>query len=271
MATPLKDNIWARMKVDETSQPLTAGIAYANKYLVLDANKGFTGIGISTMSLSSAGGDSAKLLSLEATVLAGTTGWRQGALNITMSRASDQALTAWDGNPDCGLKIQVNNRASNVGGAGGTRAIDVQARNRLVNTWVNTCEINGRNDSGATTTQLIPVHIRAENYGTVSTEIIGLDIELSSENDTGSPDKCGIRIRNTDLSGMTVVKSAIRMSNTSTNGFGALLDLTGLTAANGTIISTSGTVPTTFAGRIRFLDASGNPMWIPYYSSSNEA
>jgi hypothetical protein len=32
------------MKVDETSQPLTAGTAYANKYVVLDADKNFSGI-----------------------------------------------------------------------------------------------------------------------------------------------------------------------------------------------------------------------------------
>jgi len=45
MPTPLKDNIWARMKVDETSQPLTAGTAYANKYVVLGASKEITGLG----------------------------------------------------------------------------------------------------------------------------------------------------------------------------------------------------------------------------------
>ena len=49
MPTPLKDNIWARMKVDETSQPLTAGTAYANKYVVLDASKGIATITSATI------------------------------------------------------------------------------------------------------------------------------------------------------------------------------------------------------------------------------
>jgi hypothetical protein len=49
MPTPLKDNIWARMKIDETSQPLTAGVAYANKYVVLDASKGIATITSATI------------------------------------------------------------------------------------------------------------------------------------------------------------------------------------------------------------------------------
>jgi hypothetical protein len=200
-----------------------------------------------------------------------TKGARQGAVAIQLDRTSGYAMTAWDGNPDCGLKIAVNNRAANGTSANGVRAFDIQARNRSTNAWVKTMELNCRNDSGAETVSLYGLHIRCENYGTVGTDIIGLDIEMSSENDTSSPTKDAIVIRNTDASGMTAVGSVIKLSNTSTNGFTNLFDLTGLTAANSTLISTSGTEATTFAGRLRILDAAGSAAYINLYSTSGEA
>lgn len=229
-----------------------------------------------TIANSQAGGDSPKALLVDVDVLTGTAGYRQGAIQVTIDRAVGQQFTAgWDGNPDNGVKIIANNRANNLDGVneiGGIRALDAQARNRGTNlAWVKAIEFNGRNDSGCTVDSLSVVHLRAENYGTVNDSIVALDIEMSSENDTSSPTKQAILVRNTDLSGMTVVDSVLAVSNTSTNGFGALVDLTGLTAANGTLISTSGSAATTWAGRIRVLDAAGAAAWINIYSTSGEA
>ncbi len=230
----------------------------------------------SPFTISLAGSGSAYGMQFNINVLTGTDGLRQGGVDLNLERASDQPFIAtWDGNPDCGLSIVANNRASNLDGAtliGAVRALNLQARNRGTNVaWVKTVELNARNDSGKNTNSLHGMHIRIENYGTVNDDLVGLDIELSCENDTGSPTKDAILVRNTDLSGMSVVGSVIKLSNTSTNGFGALLDLTGIAAANGTLISTSGTDATTFAGRIRIVDASGTAAWINLYSTSNEA
>jgi len=133
--------------------------------------------------------------------LAGAGGFRQGALNISVARQSGQSVT-WDGNPDCALKILVTNYAANAAGEGACRAIDIQARNRGTNAgWVNSLNANVRNDSGKTTGSLSGIDIRIENYGTITTELVGININLSTENNTGAPLAYGLRIRNTDASG----------------------------------------------------------------------
>lgn len=230
----------------------------------------------SPFTISLAGSGSAYGAQFNINALTGTDGLRQGGLDVNLERASDQGFTAtWDGNPDCGVSIVANNRANNLDGVtpiGAVRALNIQARNRGSNiAWVEGVELNARNDSGKVCTTLYGMHIRIENYGTVADALYGLDIEMSSENDTSSPTKDAIIVRNTDLSGMSVVGSVIKLSNTSTNGFGALLNLEGMAAANGTLISTSGTAADTFAGRIRIVDASGTAAWINIYSVSNEA
>src|SRR3990167_2669147 len=83
-----------------------------------------------------AGGDSPSGFRILQEVLAaagtgGTGAFRQGALNLQISRAAAQADTAWDGNPDCGLKLIATNHATgNASGEGAVRGIDAQARNR---------------------------------------------------------------------------------------------------------------------------------------------
>lgn len=216
------------------------------------------------------GGDSVLGNQTAIAVLAGA-GARQGASNIQISRAIGQDFT-WDGNPDCGIKVIARNYAANASDEGAERGIDIQARNSGTDiSWCNAANFNARNDSGSSASQLQGILIRVENYGTLNTEAVGLDVNMSIENDTGSPVKDAIRVRNTDASGMTACNAVMSISNTSTNGFTNLFDLTGLTAANATLISTSGTAATTWAGRIRILDASGVAAWINIYSTSNEA
>lgn len=216
------------------------------------------------------GGDQAEGNQVNLNALAGK-GVRQGAINVTITRALGQDFT-WDGNPDCGIKVIARNYAANAANQGAERGIDIQARNSGTNiSWCNAGNFNARNDVGKTAYQLQGITIRCENYGTLETEAVGLDVNMSIENDTGAPVKDAIRVRNTDASGMTACNSVMAISNTSTNGFTSLLDLTGLTAANATLISTSGTAATTWAGRIKIFDASGTAAWINIYSTSNEA
>jgi hypothetical protein len=187
-----------------------------------------------TVSKSLAGGDSAKAMDIDLEVLGGTSGFRQGAMNIQVDRgASDGFEATWDGNDDCGLKIIVANRANNLDGAtriGGARALNIQARNRGTNlSWVKTMELNCRNDSGKNVTELHGLHIRAENYGNVYTDVRGIDVELSDENTTQSQERMGLVIRNTDQSGMGAVDEVFKVLHTSTNGFDCLFNFAAAT------------------------------------------
>ncbi len=65
----------------------------------------------------------------------------------------------------------------------------------------------------------------------------------------------------------STLTAGIGFNGTITSAF----DFTGLVAANGEAISTSGSAATTWAGRIKVLDASGVAAWINVYSTSNEA
>jgi len=215
------------------------------------------------------GGDAINGYSITALPVAGK-GVRQGAINISMSRDLAQDFV-WDGNPDCAIKAQVYNYAANAANEGAVRGLDFSARNRGTNiSWCNGGSINARNDSGKTCYSLIGIQTRLENYGTLETEAVGIDVNMSIENDTGAPVKDAIRVRNTDQSGMSACNSVLAISNTSTNGFTFLCDLSGLTAATGTLVSVSGTVPTNFSGRVKIKLPSGADAWIPCYSTSNE-
>lgn len=184
--------------------------------------------------LKKAGSDTEKALYVDVDALAGTKGFRQGAINVSVERASDQAFAVgWDGNDDCGVKIISRNRANNLDGAtriGGARALNIQARNSGTNlSWVKTMELNARNDSGKNVSELHGLHIRAENYGNVYTDIRGVDVEISDENTGGGGERMGIVIRSTDLSGMGAVDEVFKILHTSTNGFTNLINFAGAT------------------------------------------
>lgn len=173
---------------------------------------------------SSVGGDTPFMEKWTVAVLAGA-GFRQSAINVLVNRASGQDVV-WDGNPDCCIKVLARNQAANAANEGAVRALDVQARNQGTNiSWCNAINANARNDSGKTAYQLKGIDIRCENYGTLETEAVGIDINLSIENVTGAPVRHGLRIRNTDQSGMTACEAAINISHTSTNGFDNLFAL----------------------------------------------
>ncbi len=214
----------------------------------------------------SAGGDSPKGMHIDVDVLAGN-GLRQGGLQISMDRASGEDVT-WDGNPDAGLKIQVNNRAVNVSGEGATRGIDIIARNRgTYQAWVHGGNINARNDSGATTDDIQGIGTRVENYGVISTSLLGVDVNLSDESNAGRSHTIhGIRIRNTDQSAQPVVDAAILLSHTSTNGFEAFLEAA---AAAGDGFVASAVSPTGNTVHALIVKVNGTLAYIPAYSTSN--
>lgn len=212
---------------------------------------------------SQAGGDSPRAMYVDVDVLAGN-GYRQGAINIAVDRALGEDVV-WDGNPDTAIKIAVNNRAANAANEGAVRGIDVSARNRGADaSWANGGSINARNDSGSTIYQLIGIQTRLENYGTCETELIGLDVNLSCENDTGAPTKTGIVIRNTDQSAQGAVDEAVKISHTSTNGFDAFLTAAG---ATGDGMVASAATPTGNAASALIVRHQTTLLYIPCYAA----
>lgn len=217
------------------------------------------------------GGDSAKGLSIDVDVEACAGGFRQGGLNVDVTRASGQDFTAaWDGNPDCGIKVIAKNSAVNAADRGAVRGIDVQARNSGTNlAWAYAANFNARNDSGKTIDGLIGVQIRIEDYGDIDTEAIGLDVNMSIENDGGSPAKSAVRIRNTDASGMTAVRDIFLISHTSTNGFTYLFnfaDASGASVSLGSLTdSAAGDVACDAKIAVYF---NGAAYWIPLFNTA---
>lgn len=170
-----------------------------------------------------AGGDSARSLYVTNACQSGTGAYRQGALAVSLTRAADQADSVWDGNPDTAVNISARVTAANAASEGAVRGLQVASRNSGTDiNWVLGVNVSARNDSGKQAVQVHGMDIRIENYGNVGTEIVGLDINLSDENSNTDPHtKHGLRIRNTDQSGMGAVDAAIHVSHTSTNGFDA--------------------------------------------------
>ncbi|KKN66542.1 hypothetical protein LCGC14_0470760 [marine sediment metagenome] len=217
------------------------------------------------------GGDSGRGVKFDVEALAGRP-LRQGAISLSLNRASDQATT-WDGNPDAALKLSATNRYANSSAEGAVRGIDISARNRGDElSWISGINIGSRNDSGSTVDTIKGLDIRIEDYGTISTEAVGIDVNMSIENATGSPNTVGIRIRNTDASAQAAVSSVFELSNSSTNGFTNLFDFNGLTAGADTIlVSDGGSAASTFAARLRVITPNGSAGWINIYSTSNDA
>jgi hypothetical protein len=214
-----------------------------------------------------AGGDSPVGFKVTQEVLSGTAAFRQGALSVTINRAAAEADTAWDGNPDCGLKLAATNRATgNAVNEGAVRGIDVSARNRGTNiNWVNSAHFGSRNDSGMTAASITGLSLRIENYGDIADSIVGLDVNLSDENDGGTHTKHGILIRNTDLSAQTAVDAAIKISHTSTNGFTALIEAAAATG-DGFVASTS--TPASAATHAMIVKTSSGLAYIPCYAAA---
>ena len=121
-----------------------------------------------------------KPFSVGATVTDLTHGARQGAISIDLDREATSALSGWDGNPDCALKIQAKNRA--VSGAnGGTRGIDVNARCRDSGTesWINAIYATAEND-GAGIANSSCAEFNTKSTAAISGDQVGVRIHDQS-------------------------------------------------------------------------------------------
>jgi hypothetical protein len=219
-------------------------------------------------SYSEAGGDSSRGLYVQLAALSGTGAYRQGALAVSLSRASGQQDSVWDGNPDTAVNISARNSASNATSEGAVRGLQVQGRNSGANiNWVLGINVNARNDSGKQAVQVHGQDIRIENYGNVATEIVGLDINLSDENSNSDPHtKHGLRIRNTDASGMGAVDAAILISHTSTNGFTSFASFATATG-DGCVASVA--EPSGNTTHAIIFDVGGTPIYVPGYAAAS--
>lgn len=147
---------------------------------------------------------------------------RQGAVRIQMTRTSAYPLTASDGNPDVALKIMALNSATNVSD-GRIRGLDLQSRSNGNIVAVYGIESNTR-VSGSTCTYMSGIHHRCEIYGTVTTELYGVDVEMSNEG-AAATTSAALLLRNTDASTGNRIGAAIRILNAGTNaGFDYAID-----------------------------------------------
>lgn len=211
------------------------------------------------------GGDSARGFYVNVEVLIGTAALRQGGLGVQVNRASDQPDTTWDGNPDVGANIRADNRSNQtIGGA--VRGMKVDGRNRGTNiNWVEGLNVGARNDSGKTVADYVKgLQVLVENYGNITSDAIGIDVVMLDENTTLGQTRTGIRIRNTDQSGMSAVNQAILLSHSSTNGFAALFKAA---AATGDGVVASVATPAGNAAFAVIIDVAGVKHYIPAYTA----
>ena len=216
--------------------------------------------------LAEAGSDSEKGFTITNAAQAGTKAYRQGVLNVSLTRAAGQEDTVWDGNPDTAVNISASVTAANAVNEGAVRGLQVQARNKGTNiNWVLAANINGRNDSGKQAASVHGLDIRIENYGNVADEIVGLDINLSDENsNVDAHTKHGLRIRNTDASGMGAVDAAIHVTHTSTNGFDAFAQF-GSATGDGVVASVA--EPAGNTSHALIIKIGGTSYYIPVYDA----
>lgn len=216
---------------------------------------------------SRAGGDSPRGRYIVVEALSGTGAFRQGALSVSLNRAAAEADSTWDGNPDTAVNVSATNRATgNTSAEGALRGLQVNARNRGTNiNWILGGNIGSRNDSGGIATQVHGLDVRVENYGTLDTEIVGIDVNLSCESDTGSPLKYGVRVRNTDQSAQGAADAALHVSHTSTNGFAAFAHLATATG-DGAVASVD--TPDTTTTEALIVKIAGNLRYIPCYANA---
>ena len=226
----------------------------------------FTATEDPVFSFAEAGGDSARGLYVKNAAIAGTKAYRQGVLAVELTRAAGQEDTVWDGNPDTAVNISASVTGANAVNEGAVRGLQVSARNKGTNiNWVLGVNIGARNDSGKQAAQVHGLDVRIENYGNVATEIVGIDINLSDENSNVDPHtKHGLRIRNTDQSGMGAVDGAIHISHTSTNGFDALIHAA---TATGDGFVASVATPAGDTTHAMIVNIAGTLYYIPVYAA----
>lgn len=205
-----------------------------------------------------------------------THGVRQGAIYISVDRTASYALTGWDGNPDCALKISSVNRAVS-GSNGGSRAIDATARNRDSGTcsWINCVYLTAEN-SANTIAQSIVGEFHMKNNGVISTAHYGVLIQDDSQGTGPAAATFGLYIHtaNYNPGGGRTAAIKINSQNTAgwTNGINFdgvitnVLDFEDADGTNGATYSAGHYTPGNCDGKIK-IDIGGNTLYVPAYDS----
>jgi len=216
-----------------------------------------------------------EVLDVDVTPHALTAGERQGAINVYVNRTADYAMTSWDGNPDCGLKMQVYNRAVNTTSRGAVRGLDILARNRDSGSlaWINGGTVTAENSTGSGgVDSLYGFEVHVKNNGVASGTVCALRVYDESQSATGtnyaisidctnnSPftrEYC-IHINSGASSGWT---NGITFDGNITN----VLDFADTDGTNGATYNSGGTyTPGNLKGKIQ-IDIGGNTMYLAAY------
>ena len=148
---------------------------------------------------------------------------RQGALYLGVTRLT--AMTSTDGNPDCGLKISVGEKAD---GATYHRARCIDAAARIYGSYagysVNAVYLTGEVSTGATATSLVVGEFHMKNNGVTSTTIEGVLIQDDSQGTTVVDDYYGLNITTANYNPTRT--AAININSLGTSGWtnGIILD-----------------------------------------------
>lgn len=255
------------------TQAAGAGVTFDS---VSSSTAGFTFSDPITVSGNST--ENTKQINMDIEVTDLTHGARQGALAIEVNRAADKVLTSWDGNPDCGLKIQAKNRAAN-GTDGGTRGIDVNARNRDSGTqsWINAIYATAEHD-GSSLASMSGIEVNTKSTATLTGDAIGIRIHDQS---TVAPTGNHYGLKLTAQYNLTREFALFVDSDlgTWTNGLSFngnvtnVLDFESSDGTNGAKTSVGAnqyaiTAPTTADGLIK-VDIAGTSYWIPVFDADS--
>ena len=220
-----------------------------------------------------AGGGDSYGVHVDTDVLAGTDGFRQGAIGIAMDRAVGQDFAGgWDGNPDTGLRIRQANRAANAVSRGGAQGFDVEGRNRAAGVLASARGgyVAGRNDATGEVDFLWGLFVRCENNGQINTEAVGLDVDMSIDDDTGNPTTTAIRIRSNGIVAPAVLDQVFLISHAQANGWDNLFyfnAVTGDTVSAGDLVPAHDPDVNSIGADFRIkCSVNGTDYWIPLYN-----
>lgn len=149
-------------------------------------------------------------------------------LSIRGDRVSAYAASG-DSN-DAYIKIAGNNYAANDTNFI-LRGINSGINNRSGGTMgrLEGAAIGAQGKSGGTLQNLYGLTVTPENYGSLNTNFIGIDVVLKNESATATDTQYGIQIRDIENSSQQNVDAALKITCANTGGFDYAIDMYGAT------------------------------------------
>lgn len=230
-----------------------------------------------TLTISRSTTENQKVVDITSSPTDVTHGVRQGALYISVNRAAGYPTAgSWDGNPDCGLKIQASNRAANAVGLN-VRGFDVNARNRDsgVATAVNGGYITAENSTGTGgVTDVVGLEVHSKNNAVASGNVMGLRVYDESQSGTGT--NYAVSIDCTNDSAFTR-EFCVHINSGASSGWTNGLTFDGNVTNALDFVDSDGTNSATYSaghyatlgaidGKIK-VDIGGNTLYLPCYVS----